>query len=43
MLLDKASINYIVKPIWKDEKKSSVFNTKRPKSAENISMTWRKE
>ena len=33
---------YIVKPVWKRERRSEFLNTKRPKAANKISMDWRK-
>lgn len=33
---------YIVKPIWKRERRNKFLNTKRPESANKISMDWRK-
>ena len=34
--------NYLIKPIWKNEKRTKFFNTKRPENEEQISMKWRK-
>lgn len=33
---------YIIKPVWKREKRSEFLNTKRPQTANKISMDWRK-
>jgi hypothetical protein len=33
---------YHIKPIWKNETRSKVLNTKRPEQEEKISMQWRK-
>lgn len=33
---------YIMKPVWKREKRSQYLNTKRPEVADKISMEWRK-
>jgi len=33
---------YIIKPVWKRERRNKFLNTKRPESASNISMDWRK-
>ena len=32
---------YILKPVWKREKRDNIFNTKRPNSESKISMKWR--
>ncbi len=34
---------YIMKPVWKRERRSHFLNTKRPETAEKISMEWRKD
>ena len=33
--------SFLIKPIWKKEKRSSFLNTKRPKQEEKISMKWK--
>ena len=33
---------YTVKPIWKNEKREKILNTKKPESAPEISLKWRK-
>ncbi|MBR1539840.1 MAG: spore germination protein [Clostridia bacterium] len=33
---------YLIKPIWKNEKRNNAFNTKRPIKEPSISMKWRK-
>lgn len=33
---------YIMKPVWKRERRSQFLNTKRPEAANKISMDWRK-
>lgn len=33
---------YPVKPIWKNETRSKILNTKKPSQEEQISMPWRK-
>ena len=30
-----------IEPVWAREKRSSIFNTKKPDSEEQISMKWR--
>lgn len=32
---------YIIKPIWKRERRDKILNTKQPKAANKISMDWR--
>ena len=34
--------NYLLEPIWKNEKRSQVLNTKRPIKEPKVSMKWRK-
>ena len=34
---------YLIKPIWKNEKRSSVLNTKKPIKEPTVSMKWRKD
>ena len=34
--------NYLVKPIWKNEKRNKLLKTKRPEEEPEISMKWRK-
>lgn len=33
--------SFLIKPIWKKEKRGSFLNTKRPKQEEKISMKWK--
>ena len=33
---------YIVKPVWRRERRNQFLNTKRPEAANKISMNWRK-
>lgn len=35
------STSYLIKPIWKREKRSDFLNTKRPNQEEKISMSWK--
>lgn len=35
--------DYLVKPVWKNEKRNSILNTKRPIKEPIISMKWRKD
>lgn len=35
-------INYPIKPIWKNENRPNLLNTKRPRQAPNTSMVWKK-
>lgn len=34
--------SYLLKPIWKNEKRNKLLNTKRPLKEPSISMKWRK-
>ena len=34
-------VNYPIKPIWKNETRSKILNTKKPSQEEKISMPWR--
>lgn len=38
----KSFKGYILKPLWKDETRNSILNTKRPIKEPSISMKWRK-
>ncbi len=33
---------YLIKPVWKRERRNQFLNTKRPEAAKKISMEWRK-
>ena len=41
-LLYNSNMTYPVKPIWKNENRYRILNTKRPQIAPKTSMDWRK-
>lgn len=42
IILYNSNMTYPVKPIWKNENRYRILNTKRPQIAPKTSMDWRK-